>query len=281
MSSKAAFRGRLPRSPNFRDLCQDLLGSLASDYPPLDACKFGRTMVLYRAEPHRILEMLREQVSPASPRRRCCVWDSFSLTSLYSRSSPSAQARNRGCRVAQRLWRGHVGRKFFMHLLSVRLTLREAIASRDLDKVTAAAEVGAKQRVQLFEMKEIRRLKKVLLEERLCREELKRVLDLDPVDHFESYQKSLQEAERLQVRDSLDFCRASLRFALVCLCVSVSVCLCVCVCLSLSHVVLLWCSLTSPRSRWCKKRSASLTASKTASKRSASCGKASTWATNP
>ena len=69
-------------------------------------------MVLYRAEPHRILESLRER------------------------------AREFGCMVAQRVCRGWKARKFVRMLFAVKKVLVAAIASRDLDKVTAAIAVS-------------------------------------------------------------------------------------------------------------------------------------------
>ena len=123
-------------------MCGDLLDVLKESHPVLEQCKFGRTMVLYRAEPHRKLESLRE-------RRRIFA-----------------------ARVLQRCTRGFFGRKFARSTRRRRDAVRAAMASRQLEALKSAVEAAEAHRFVVHDVKAARVFLDRLLEEKECRERL-------------------------------------------------------------------------------------------------------------
>jgi len=134
--------GRVALDRDWRTLCGELLQVLSSNHEVLKQCKFGRTMVLYRATPHRKLEQLRE-------RRR--LW---------------------AARLLQRGTRGFFGRTFARETRQRRDAVRAAMASRQLEDLKAAVEEAEAHTFVVHDVKAARVFLDRLLLEKACREEL-------------------------------------------------------------------------------------------------------------
>ena len=152
---------------------QDTGGEPQQVLTSAEVFKMGKTMVLYRADPHRVIEAWRDL------------------------------KRDRSALAIQRVYRGHKARKFARALRAVRTRIRAAIAARDLALVEPAMAEGAAQPVQLFEMKELTKLHKRLLEEKACRDTLVALSAFDPVDKYAEYEAALKEAKRLDMNDPI------------------------------------------------------------------------------
>ncbi len=97
--------------------------------------------------------------------------------------------------------------------------LLAAIAVRELAQVSAAIEVrysvpvaaacftcvasfllqlGNAQTVKLFQLKQLKTLQATLIDEKLCRDTLQRLIPLSPVDNFEGFKAALEHAARLE-----------------------------------------------------------------------------------
>lgn len=144
-------------------------GEAAGVLHSMEVFKLGKTMVLYRADPHRIIEAYRD---------------------LKRDSSALA---------AQRVYRGHRQRKTTRALRAVRERIRAAIRARDLVLVSSAVAEGTAQSFQLFEMKALHVLHKRLLEEQACLDSLLALGAFDPVDKYAEYEAALKEAKRLEL----------------------------------------------------------------------------------
>lgn len=186
---RGTFLAPLPQNEalNWREKCEALLQAIGNMMPNKDEkapfinfFKFGRTMVLYRSDQNRILELARDAI------------------------------REQTCGVIQRIVRGHLGRKVARKLAEVRNVVRAAINSRDLDQVQAAiarlVEIFPRE---LFVAKELKALEERLLEEKLVVETLLELRPLDPADHYEGYEKALEDALRLEITHPIvAVCRA-------------------------------------------------------------------------
>jgi sugar diacid utilization regulator len=166
------FRSLIPKGMDWRQGCTRLIEDLAQAAPQLEnSLKFGRTMILYRADPHRILEMMRD----------------------YTRDN--------GARMLQRVYRGHCARKQARVLFKARERIRAALKARDIALVTAAQEESKKLPFRLFECKALDALYKRLMEEKQCRDRLRELFPVDPVDKYAEYEAALKEATRLELQD--------------------------------------------------------------------------------
>ncbi|KAA0165511.1 hypothetical protein FNF31_01856 [Cafeteria roenbergensis] len=175
---RSRFLERISPGANFTDLAANLLEDLTTTDPesrpdelvgPLRACKMGKTMVLYRAEPNRILEMMREVV------------------------------RSRSAAVVCRVYRGHAGRVRFRLVLAARDALLAATKARDLERLTAAVEQAQRAPFVVRQVAEAERLRSRLQDERDCRSRLASLAGSDPVDAFEEYKEAIAWADRLEL----------------------------------------------------------------------------------
>ena len=164
------FSGTIPRDQDWMSLCKQLLNTLQEDHPVLTQCKFGRTMVLYRATPHRKLERLRE-------RRRS--W---------------------ACRLIQRCTRGLFGRQLARTTFAKREAVREAMRTRQLEALKVAVEAAERHSFVVHDVKAARVFLDRLLEEKECREKLALLLPTDPVDNYDDFQVMIDRAVALDFR---------------------------------------------------------------------------------
>ena len=193
VAENRVFRQRIaPSGFPWREKCRSLLDDVSVASPEILApvakvFKFGKTMLLYRADQHRILEMIRDHV------------------------------RDDNSRFCQRVYRGHVKRKLCKVLRLLREKIRAAIKLRELLAVQAALAEGSRQPFRLFIMKELVAVEARLLEEKAARETLLAIYPLDPADpiHFTSYENALKEARRLALTAEDVFIRAHIKFATV------------------------------------------------------------------
>jgi hypothetical protein len=187
------FRELIPRDVDWKRLCMDLLGDLTTEHPPsrtkelcgpIATCKLGKTMVLYRAEPNRILEMMRDIVR--------------------------ARAAMDGCRV----WRGYKGRQRFRVVRAAQQGLVRATKVRELDALIDSIRVAEAAPFHVRELGPARVLRDRLQDEKDCREALASIEHEDPVDAFEEYQRVIAWADRLELEGpDVDVIKA--RFATV------------------------------------------------------------------
>ena len=185
------FRKNIPASGfPYKDRCRAVLDDVSTLAPnelqPVQKLfKFGKTMVLYRADQHRVLEMVRDHV------------------------------RDAGARKVERIWRGYVKRKYFKRLAAIRTQCRQAIKARDLALVNAALAAGNAESFKLFILKELVELEKRLLEEKACRELLVKIYPLDPADHYSTYENALKDAKKLNLVDEDVYKSAAVKFGTV------------------------------------------------------------------
>jgi hypothetical protein len=142
-------------------------------------------MVLYRADQHRVLEMVRDHV------------------------------RDAGARKCERVWRGYVKRKYAKRIAAIRTQCRQAIKARDLALVNAALAAGNAESFKLFILKELVELEKRLLEEKACRELLVKIYPLDPADHYSTYENALKDAKKLNLVEEDVYKTAAVKFGTV------------------------------------------------------------------
>jgi len=190
---RSRFLARIDPAADFRALAQTLIDDLTVSDPdsrpeelvaPIRSCKMGKTMVLYRAEPNRVLEMMREVV------------------------------RRRSAAAVCRVYRGHGGRVRFRVVRAARDALRAATASRDLIALEAALEQAAAAPFQVRDVTDAERLAERLREERDCRVSLGRLDGKDPLDAFDEYKAAIEWADKLEL-DGPDVRGAKERFATV------------------------------------------------------------------
>jgi myosin-5 len=133
------FRQRIPSTLDWKDAVRRLIADLIIPAPMLDGVlKFGKTMVLYRADPNRILEMMRDH------------------------------ARDVAADFLQRVYRGHRARKLARELRRVRTLIRNAIKARELAQATAALQEALKLKFPLFDTRELTVLQKRLVVSACC-----------------------------------------------------------------------------------------------------------------
>lgn len=99
---------RVSPSSSFTELARVLLAEMEAEAPVLGECRFGKTMVLYRADQHRYLEAQREI------------------------------SREKAVRFLERIYRGHAGRIHFAALKAARAKLMHSMSVRDLVELTVA-----------------------------------------------------------------------------------------------------------------------------------------------
>lgn len=167
--ARGRFLDHVPSDVSWRDLATDLLEELSTKWSELRQCKFGRTMVLYRAAPHRRLEAQRERI------------------------------RKQEVRVLQRVYRGHRGRRIFRTVLAARDAVLAAMKSRVLDQLREAVENARALHFRLRVLDDAEPVLDRLQAEHDCREALNALLLKDPVDFFDEYTKTLADAERLEI----------------------------------------------------------------------------------
>jgi hypothetical protein len=185
------FRKNIPASGfPYKDRCRAVLEDVSALAPnelqPVQKLfKFGKTMVLYRADQHRVLEMVRDHV------------------------------RDAGARKCERVWRGYVKRKYAKRIAAIRTQCRQAIKARDLALVNAALAAGNAESFKLFILKELVELEKRLLEEKACRELLVKIYPLDPADHYSTYENTLKDAKKLNLVEEDVYKTAAVKFGTV------------------------------------------------------------------
>lgn len=183
-SESPAFRDLIPKAgidwkAGCNALAADISGWIgkaqgAGAGPSLyESIKFGKTMVLYRADQHRTLEMVRD----------------------YRRESAASNI--------QRVFRGHRARKHYRVLREALKRVRAAIKARDLALVTAAFTEAKALGIPptLHEMMSISALHTRLVAERDCRLVLTSLLAFDPVDKYAEYEAALKEVSGGQHHD--------------------------------------------------------------------------------
>lgn len=175
-ASNAKLRGNIPVGQSFpyKDKCREVLEDIAAMAPkelaPVNQLfKFGKTMVLYRADQHRVLEMIRDHVRAAS-----------ALT-------------------CQRVYRGHVRRKWFKVLKLARDRMRAAIVSRLLAQVQASMAEAKTLPFRMLEVRTLEALEQRLLEEKACIDALTTLYPLDPAENLQAYESALKDAKRLEI----------------------------------------------------------------------------------
>lgn len=146
---------------------KELVDQLSALDPVLRNLKFGRTMILYRANENRLLERAR------------------------------SDARNSSVLICQKTVRGWLARIHIRVIKAARDGIRAAISARDLDSLIAAMDnarsVGWVHPLQ----KEGAQLEERLVKERDVRQSLERLLPLDSVEHFDAYDEALSLASQL------------------------------------------------------------------------------------
>ncbi|RYY36939.1 hypothetical protein EON62_01415, partial [archaeon] len=170
-ASSAALRNSIKaRDMDWRQASSDLVADLVLLVPQLEGTfKFGKTMVLYRADQHRVLEMIRDSV------------------------------RENAAAMIARVQRGHRARKIVREALATRETARQAMAARDIVAVESALVQVRALRMRIREEEQLQTLHVRLLEEVTCLARLAAVLPLDPVENYDAYEACLKEAERLEL----------------------------------------------------------------------------------
>ena len=170
---------------DFVGKCKALLADLIAQAPILNQCQMGRTMVLYRAEPHRILEMMRN------------------TTRDYS------------LRYLQRLYRGHCGRKMFARLLLIRGAMQKAVEERDLEGLKAAIARGEAEWFQIPDLKNARVLCERLEAELNALHALEALMAKDPLEAYADFDGALRTARQLGLRGHPTYLAADDKFRAV------------------------------------------------------------------
>ena len=163
---------------DWKAMSKAVLDAMSGDAPMLRQCRYGRTMVLYRALQHRSLELRRELAL--------------------------AQA----VLNLQRLVRGITARVFAMRLRAARGDVAAAAHDRDLDALAEATARGARLQgnyrlspppPEFAWVVQARALKAVLEEERRVAALLQRVVDeaWDPMARYEDMTRLLADADAL------------------------------------------------------------------------------------
>uniref|UniRef100_A0A7S3YTA7 Uncharacterized protein n=1 Tax=Lotharella globosa TaxID=91324 RepID=A0A7S3YTA7_9EUKA len=138
-----------------------------------DKLKVGRTMILYRAEDHKIMELKRNLA--------------VEKTVIF----------------LQAVFRGYRARKLKNHLLKLRPILRSALKGRDMPKIEAALAKCDGAGFPLLEIKKLRRLKYVIEEEKRVQDKLKELLKQDPEDVFDELEAQIASAEDIKFMSNL------------------------------------------------------------------------------
>jgi hypothetical protein len=187
----ASLKARIaPGGFPWRDKCKLLLDNLATHIAPTELSpvaklfKFGKTMVLYRADQARVLEMIRDHV------------------------------RTQAAIHCERVYRGHRVRLLYRRLRAAQLRFRAAIAARLLAGVQAAIAEARTLPFRLFVVGALETLEARLLEEKACAERLATLYPLDPADNYAAYEGALKDARRLELTDPI-VAKAQAKFATV------------------------------------------------------------------
>ena len=177
-SFKAPMSGGFDWKAGVRRLLEDIVATASASHDGkksesatvlsnINIFKQGKTMVLYRADPNRIIEAYRDIT-----RRTAAI-------------------------IIQKVYRGAVTRKVTRLLFELRDRIRSAIKGRSLPVVDTALAEGRAASFQVFEMRALETLHGLLLEEKACRELLTSLLPFDPADKYAEYEGALKSAVRL------------------------------------------------------------------------------------
>ena len=172
--------GGVNSSFNFKQGCKDLLDDVAVYSPekitPVDKVfKFGKTMMLYRADQHRRLEAMREAIRETS------------------------------AVLTERVFRGHRARKIARVLRAAREFMRAAIRARDLALVKTATAEAKTLPYKLAEGKVLTKLEAQLVAETTLRSRLAALLPQEPEEAFDAYKKALDEGKALSIAAVVDY----------------------------------------------------------------------------
>eukprot|EP00002_Diphylleia_rotans_P005132 TRINITY_DN1421_c0_g1_i1.p1 TRINITY_DN1421_c0_g1~~TRINITY_DN1421_c0_g1_i1.p1 ORF type:complete len:1546 (-),score=390.98 TRINITY_DN1421_c0_g1_i1:282-4919(-) len=154
-----------------KELCAKLLAYINKNYTK--QMHIGATRVLYRAEPHRSIELDRN----------------VALQKVVI--------------FLQAAFRGTIARRLAIQLKKVKPVLIQAMKARDLGKIQAALKLAAPLPFQLFETVKARQLEALIIEEQSVIAKLKELSTKDPDTHYESIMTTLAHAERLQLKEEI------------------------------------------------------------------------------
>ena len=180
-----SFRNKYSAKENFKAKCTALLKDLTAQAPVLGKCQVGKTMVLYRAEPHRILEMMRDMTRDAA------------------------------VRVLQRTVRGFFGRKRFLRLVVVRVMIKKAIEERSLEALQKAIKQGEEEWFQIPDLAPARVMCERLAAEKEALDALKTLLAKDPLEAYAEFDGALKKAKGLGLRGHPTYVQADNKFKTV------------------------------------------------------------------
>jgi hypothetical protein len=164
----------------FKKACNDLLVYIAANISPerispVDKVfKFGKTMMLYRADQSRRLDALRQK------------------------------AHEHAALEIQRVFRAHRVRKIARRMRAQRETMRAAIRARDLAAVRSANAEAKKLPFRLAEMRVLDPLEKFLAKEEKLVADLTALLPLEPAEHAAAYEKALADGKTLADQAKVD-----------------------------------------------------------------------------
>jgi hypothetical protein len=166
----------LPEGQEMKQACAAILGSVTED---LSRVQIGRTMVLYRAEEHRLLELLRN----------------LFLDRIYS--------------IVQRHVRRYIGKKFLKAFKRVKSICQRALSQNngmDPNLLGNAIQMGDEaisyyRVIYNYEPYHLVtcRHRKAHIEERVkLTVEFRRLRSLNPLDHFEEFGLAIARADQIQ-----------------------------------------------------------------------------------
>jgi hypothetical protein len=168
-------KGLKAKVPAYQPACTDLLSRLDKKHAQLKACQLGVSMVLYRADQHRVLELARN-----------VIIEKEALT-------------------IQRFERGRQVRKMTKELKRVRVILREALRSRDLDTVTAALEQAKGLAFKMMEHRKCEDMKLLLEEEKRINAELVKLSTMNPDEKYDDFDRVVKRLNVFIAKDALAF----------------------------------------------------------------------------
>jgi len=174
------FKAILPKKKwaSHKEACVDLIKTMGLDTTQV---QIGVTMVLYRAQEHKLMELKRNIAVEA--------------TVVY----------------VQKIVRGYQARVLAKTLKKHKPVLRAAIQSRDLAKIESALSHASGLKFPLFEWEEAKKLKALIIEENRVTALLEGLVKQDPEVHFEALSKACAAADDCGLQNAVATkCRALL-----------------------------------------------------------------------
>ena len=158
-----ALRKPIPPGCDWIKSCHALIAEIVRNDPKLEGVfKFGKTMMLYKADQSRRLDALRQK------------------------------AQEDAAKEIERVYRAHRVRKIARMMRAQREAMRAAIRARDLAAIKAANADSKKLKFRLAEMRVLDPLETLLTKEAKLAAELEALLPLEPADHTARYEKALK-----------------------------------------------------------------------------------------